>query len=227
MEPFRVLIFSKTTGYRHDSIPAGISAIRALPDRSQRFTVDDSEDAQACFTPSNLQKYTVVVLLQNTGDFLNPTELDALRQYVRSGGGLVAIHGAAAGLLNDDWYGSLIGVHFDHHPKPEEGNVLVEESAREHPILKCYGGREGWMDEWYNFTTHPRKNVNLKVLLRGDANTFQGGIHGDDHPLSWCQEFEGARVWFTALGHFDEAYRDDWFMGQVERGIMWTAKKDE
>lgn len=79
------------------------------------------------------------------------------------------------------------------------------------------------MDEWYNFTTHPRENARLRVLLRGDPESFKGGRMGSDHPLAWCQEFEGGRVFYTALGHFEEAYADEWFMGMLERGIVWAA----
>lgn len=92
--------------------------------------------------------------------------------------------------------------------------------------MKGCGGREGWKDEWYNFHMHPRENENLVVLLRGDTETFQGGMHGEDHPLAWCQEFEGGRVFFTALGHFDEAYEDEWFGGMVERGLFWVARRE-
>jgi len=223
--PFHILIFSKTSGYRHDSIPAGIRSIRALADRSKLFTVDASEDA-SLFTPSNLSQYTVIVLLQSIGDIFNHSQLDALKHFVRAGGGVVAVHGAAAGMPNDDWYGKLVGAHFDMHPEAEAGTVLVEDSNKEHFILNCCSGREHWKDEWYNFHTHPRENDSLEILLRGDPKSFQGGKMGDDHPLAWYQEFEGGRSFFTALGHFDEAYEDEWYMDQISRGILWAAKRE-
>jgi type 1 glutamine amidotransferase len=113
------------------------------------------------------------------------------------------------------------------HPDPEPGIVLVEESNQNHFISQCCGGRKDWTDEWYNFHTHPRKNENLKILLRGDPKSFKGAKMGDDHPLAWYQEFEGGRSFFTALGHFDEAYVDEWFMGQMLRGILWAAKRED
>lgn len=224
---FKVLVFSKTSGYRHSSITAGLAAIRALADREKKFTIDATEDAETAITASSLATYAVVVLLQNTGDFLNSSQLDVLKEFVKNGGGVVAIHGAAAGLLENEWYGKLIGAHFDMHPDPEGGKVVVEEQNAEHVILCGCSGREVWVDEWYNFTSHPRENANLKVLLRGDTATFSGGKMGDDHPLSWYQEFEGGRVFYTALGHFEEAYTDKWFMGQVHRGILWAARRED
>ncbi|KAJ4175472.1 hypothetical protein NW759_017685 [Fusarium solani] len=83
-----------------------------------------------------------------------------------------------------------------------------------------------WMDEWYNFKSHPQENANLRVLVRGDTSSFQGCRMGDDHPLVWCQEFDGGRSFYTALGHFDEAYVDEWYIGQILRAILWTAGAD-
>lgn len=224
--PFDVVLFSKTSGYRHSSIPAGFQAFQALASRTNAFTVTASEDS-SLFTPSTLSSYSVIILLQCIGDIFAASELSALKSFVRSGGGVVAIHGAAAGMPNDEWYGKLIGASFDMHPDPDPGTVVVESSTQSHFIASNCGGREGWVDEWYNFITHPRENENLEILLKGDTKSFRGGKHGDDHPLVWCQEFEGGRSFFMALGHFDEAYVDEWFMGLVERGIFWVARREE
>jgi type 1 glutamine amidotransferase len=126
----------------------------------------------------------------------------------------------------DDWYINMIGASFDMHPPAELGIIVPEKPSQEHYILSCCGGRENWLDEWYNFHKHPRDNTNLQILLKGDVNSFAGGKHGDDHPLAWCQEFDGGRVYFTALGHFEEAYEDEWFVGQIERGLLWAARRD-
>ncbi|KAF2251258.1 glycosyl hydrolase [Trematosphaeria pertusa] len=225
--PFPILIFSKTSSYRHASIPTSISALRALAASTHLFTADASEDAEAAITPSSLSRYAVVVLLQCTGAFLTPAQVSALRGFVRAGGGIVGIHAAAAGMPLDAWYGALIGAQFESHPEPQMGNVLVGDDAG-HWILggSGGGGRSGWMDEWYNFKSHPRGNAGLNVLLKGDAKSFTGGTMGEDHPLSWCQEFEGGRSFYTALGHFEEAYGDKWYMDQVFRGILWAARRE-
>ena len=224
---FNVLVFSKTTGYRHDSIPAGIRMFHKLASDTNLFKVTASEDA-SLFTSSSLAQYQVIVLLQNIGDdIFTPSELEALRTWVKNGGGIVAIHGAAAAMQGNEYYTNLVGASFDMHPDPEPGTIVPEESGQKHQIMNCCGGREGWKDEWYNFHTHPRENKNLQILLRGDPKTFQGGKHGDDHPLVWCQEFEGGRIFFTSLGHFDEAYEDPWFVGQIKRGLLWVSRRTE
>ncbi|KAJ4287192.1 hypothetical protein N0V90_012590 [Kalmusia sp. IMI 367209] len=218
------LIFSKTAGYRHASIPAGIAAITKLLVQTGPFHVSASEDAETIFTTSRLSQFHVVILLQTSGNFLTSGQLSALQEYMRSGGGVFAIHGAAAGMLSSAWYGKLIGAHFDRHPDPEPGSMLVSDAS--HPIIASQDPPEKWMDEWYNFTSHPAQNKHLKILLRGNTKSFKGGNHGDDHPLAWCQEFDGGRSAYIALGHFDEAYGDEWFMGIVRRGILWVAGRE-
>jgi type 1 glutamine amidotransferase len=229
---FKVLIFSKTAGYRHTSIAAGIASIRALGQRQNNvtFSCHASEDAEECFNnATSLSQYSVIVLLHPTGAYLSSSQLTILQAFVRSGGGIVAIHGASAAMYSSPWYTSLMGTLFSNHPEPQEGTVLLEEANADHPVLQGSGcaakERRGWRDEWYNFTTHPRENGKLKILLRGDPGSFKGGEMGNDHPLAWCQEFEGGRVFYTALGHFEEAYADEWFVGMLERGILWTGRR--
>ncbi|KAJ4324082.1 hypothetical protein N0V84_004048 [Fusarium piperis] len=219
--PFRVLAFSKTSGYRHECVPVAIAALRALGDRTRLFTLDATEDA-GILTPDTLSAYATVIFLHNTGPFLDNAQFAALQSYVRAGGGFVGVHAAASGNKESEWYGRLIGAHFDHHPAPEEGTLLIEDAG--HEIMSGSSDRERqWIDEWYNFKTHPRDNANLHVLVRGDTSSFRGGRMGDDHPLVWCQDFEGGRSFYTALGHFDEAYEDEWFISQLEKAIIWTS----
>ncbi|OLN89652.1 hypothetical protein CCHL11_10045 [Colletotrichum chlorophyti] len=231
--PFRILAFSKTTGYRHDCIPTAVSALRALGSRTGLFIVDATEDAEAAITSDSLAQYATVVFLHCTGTFLTEEQISALKGHVQGGGGFVGVHAAASGLKEDEWYGKLVGTHFDFHPPPEEGCCVVEDPG--HFIMKSAGDtpqidndkKKRWVDEWYNFTSHPRGNDNLHILVRGDPSSFQGGVMGDDHPLVWCQEFDGGRSFYTALGHFDDAYNNDWYMDQLLKAILWTAGAEE
>ncbi|KAJ4990698.1 glycosyl hydrolase [Stagonosporopsis vannaccii] len=222
-EPINVLVFSKTAGYRHESIPNGITALKNLASQTGLFSITATED-ESFFEPSSLTNYRVVVLLHTSGEFLRASSLQAFQKYVRSGGGVLAIHGAASGMPSVDWYGKLIGAHFDMHPDSESGSLIVSDAS--HPIIDGHTPPEKWMDEWYNFKSHPAHNSKLQILLKGDTSSFKGGKHGDDHPLAWCQEFEGGRSAYIALGHFDGAWDSEWYVGLAKRGIMWVAKKE-
>ncbi|KAH3910619.1 hypothetical protein HBH56_144000 [Parastagonospora nodorum] len=224
--PFRVLVFTKTSGYRHDSIPASIRALHSLAETTKHFTLTATEDA-TLFTPALLAPFSVIILLQTLGPIFTPLQLSALKNFVRAGGGVVAIHAAAAGMPGDAWYAKLCGAAFDMHPPPSPGTLIVEKDNEGHFVPSNSEGREGWVDEWYNFTSHPRENGNLEILLRGDTSTFEGGKMGEDHPLAWCQEFEGGRSFYIALGHFDEAWGDAWFLGWILRGVVWTGRRED
>lgn len=219
-------------GYRHSSIPAGISALERLAISSKSspapFTVHATEDT-IVFNAPTLAQYRVIVFLQSSGEFLdNEIQLDALKGFVEGGGGIVGIHCASTGLPSSEWYGQLIGAVFTDHPDPQKGTVVVEDP--EHPIVspslvsEASGTQFEWFDEWYNFKSNPRVANRVHVLLSVREQSYKGGTMGQDHPIAWCQELAGARSFYTALGHFDEAYRDASFMSYIRRGILWTAK---
>ena len=106
-QTFKVLVFSKTEGFRHSSIPNGISAIEQLGQQHD-FTVDATEDASA-FTFENLQQYEAIIFLSTTGDVLNRNQQDTFERYIRNGGGFVGIHAASDTEYNWSWYGELVG----------------------------------------------------------------------------------------------------------------------
>lgn len=243
--PLGVLVFTKTTGFRHESIPAGISAFQRLAEQSQSgqgtlrrpFTVTATEDASA-FTEASLSNFDVIVLLQCSGDFLSKTQMDALKRFVRGGGGIVAVHCASTGMPSNPWYGRMIGAVFTDHPVPQHGVVTVDDP--DHVIIRgsVGKGKGTWhnangrtdvrwecFDEWYNYAQNPRSVGDIHVLYSVDESTYEGGKHGQDHPISWCQEFEGGRSFYTALGHFDEAYSDEAFLGQLLNAIGWTSRQ--
>ncbi|HKE06071.1 MAG TPA: ThuA domain-containing protein, partial [Blastocatellia bacterium] len=106
----RALVFSKTTGFRHDSIPDGIAAIRQLGQQNN-FNVDATEDA-SLFTDSNLSLYQTVIFLNTTGDVLDNEQQAAFERYIRNGGGFVGVHSATDTEYDWAWYGGLVGAYF-------------------------------------------------------------------------------------------------------------------
>ncbi|RWA04845.1 hypothetical protein EKO27_g10265 [Xylaria grammica] len=218
-DSFGVFVFSKTAGYRHASIPAGVEGLKQLGASTGAFVVEASEDSSLIST-NFLSRFKVVVFLSPSGEFLSKEELHALKKYVNSGGGFVGIHCAAAGMHSEPWYGELIGAYFTHHPEPQHSVVRVEN--KDHVIVSRFPDEFSWFDEWYNFTRNPRDEVT--VLLSTDESRYEGGTMGSDHPLAWCREFDGGRSFYTALGHFDEAYQDKAFMTHVLNGILWAAR---
>jgi len=214
----RVLVFTRTRGFVHDSIPHAASVIRQLGDMD-RYDVVVSNDAGR-FTAEQLAGFRAVVFLMTTGDVLNDSQQAAFEQYIRSGGGFVGVHAAAHTEFDWPWYGRLLGAFFQSHAgDPEPATVRVE--TRAHPSTASLPDPWVRTDEWYNFRTNPRGDV--QVLLTLDESTFDGGTMGADHPIAWCQHFEGGRSWFTAGGHGAENYDEPDFRTHLRHGIRWAA----
>jgi cytochrome c len=214
---FSVLVFSKTTGFRHDSIPQGITALETLG-AEHGFAVDRTEDA-ARFNDAVLARYKVVVFLNTTGDVLDTGEKAAFERYIRSGGGFVGIHSASDTEYGWPWYGRLVGAWFASHPQIQRATVHIADPN--HPSMKGLPLLWDRTDEWYNFRSNPRGAV--QVLATLDEATYSGGTMGGDHPITWCQEVDGGRSWYTAMGHTKESYAEPLFRAHLLGGIESAA----
>jgi cytochrome c len=214
---FSVLVFSKTTGFRHDSIPQGIAALEALG-AEHGFAVDRTEDAGR-FSDAVLARYKVVVFLNTTGDVLDTGEKAAFERYIRSGGGFVGIHSASDTEYAWPWYGRLVGAWFASHPQIQRATVRI--ANPDHPSMKGLPLLWERTDEWYNFRSNPRGAVQILATL--DEVTYSGGAMGADHPIAWCHEMEGGRSWYTAMGHTKESYAEPLFRLHLLGGIKSAA----
>ena len=138
---FDILVFSKTAGFRHDSIGAGVAAIQALGN-AHDFGVTATEDATA-FTAANLANFDTVVFLNTTGDILNGAQETAFEQYIQNGGSWVGIHSAADTEYGWAWYGDLMGAYFQSHPATQQATVVVADQAHFDGSLASAVGSDG------------------------------------------------------------------------------------
>jgi cytochrome c len=218
-EEANVLVFSKTAGFRHDSIPTGIAAIQDLG-ADNGFTVEATEDA-AAFTDENLSRFDAVVWLSTTGDVLNDEQQAAFERYVAAGGGYAGVHAASDTEYEWPWYGDLVGAYFDSHPQIQEASIDVED--HEHPSTAELPDRWTRTDEWYNYRDNPREDVHVLASLDESSYDPGSGAMGDDHPIAWCHEQSGGRAWYTGLGHTQESYSEPEFLDHLAGGISWAA----
>ncbi|MFC0845190.1 ThuA domain-containing protein [Streptomyces noboritoensis] len=217
----RVLVFSKTAGFRHDSIPDGIAALKELGATSG-ITVDATEEA-AQFTTANLARYDAVVFLSTTGDVLNTEQQSAFENYIATGGGYMGVHAAADTEYDWAFYGGLVGAYFSSHPQIQPATVRVEDHA--HPATAHLGDAWERTDEWYNYRTNPRSQA--RVLATLDETTYQGGTMRGDHPIAWCQSYRGGRAFYTGGGHTKESYADAAFRGHLLGGLRYASGQVE
>lgn len=219
----RALVFTKTAGFRHDSIPSGLAMLQELRSTAN-LEIEATEDAES-FTPETLSTYDAVVWLNTTGDVLTPSQQDAFRAYVEAGGGYVGIHSAADTEHDWAWYGELLGggAWFRSHPAIQAAELVVEDMG--HSSTAHLASRFPFTDEWYNFQRNPRAAVT--VLLAIDETTYDPGPDRmGDHPIAWYHEIGDGRAWYTNLGHRDETYADEAFRRHVLGGLLWAAGCD-
>ncbi|TXS63195.1 DUF1080 domain-containing protein [Streptomyces sp. me109] len=213
----RVLVFSRTAGFRHDAIPEGIAALGELGAEGG-FTVDATEDAGA-FTARNLARYDAVVFLSTTGDVLDDTQQGAFERYIERGGGYAGIHAAADTEYDWAFYGGLVGAWFQSHPAIQPATVDIEDGG--HPATS--GLPRVWerTDEWYNYRSDPREQVHVLASL--DESSYSGGTMNGDHPIAWCQEYRGGRAFYTGGGHTKESYADPAFRRHLLGGLRYAT----
>jgi type 1 glutamine amidotransferase len=217
--PYDVLVFSKTTGFRHDSIAAGIQAIRDLG-AANSFTVTATEDATA-FNATNLARFETVVFLNTTGDILDAAQQSAFEAYIRGGGGYTGIHSAADTEYDWPFYGQLVGAYFASHPAVQQATVKVEDRA--HPATAHLPQTVQRTDEWYDYRTNARETAHVLETL--DESSYSGGRMGADHPHAWCKTFDAGRSFYTGGGHTQSAYSEPAFRQHLLGGIRYTAKR--
>jgi type 1 glutamine amidotransferase len=217
---YRLLLFSRTTAFRHDSIPAGIQAVRELG-AANRFAVDATEDP-AAFAAANLARYQVVMFLNTTGDVLDDGQQAAFESYIRAGGGFVGVHAAADTEYGWPFYGGMIGTYFAAHPAVQRATIRIEDNI--HPATASLPALWTRVDEWYDFRIDPRPSVH--VLATVDESTYTGGRTGGDHPIAWCHRYQGGRSFYTALGHTATGYAEPAMRTHLLGGIRWAAGRD-
>lgn len=217
--PYDVLVFSKTAGFRHDAIPAGIQLIRDLG-AANSFTVTATEDSNQ-FTATNLAQFEAVVFLNTTGDVLNSSQQTAFENYIRAGGGYVGVHSASDTEYDWSFYGQLVGAYFSSHPAIQQATVRVEDRA--HAATAGLGTSVARTDEWYNFRTNPRSSA--RVLSSLDESSYSGGTMGGDHPHTWCKTYQGGRSFYTGSGHTQASYTEAGFRALILGGIRYAANR--
>jgi type 1 glutamine amidotransferase len=221
----RVLIFSHSTGYRHASIEAGMAAFQAMGARDG-LDMAASEDP-AVFSDAGLRGVDAIILLSNSTrkddpatEYFTESERAAFQAFVHRGGGVVGIHAAADSHYHWPWYGRMIGARFDHHPQGTPTGTIRIVDPR-HPATRGLAPTISRTDEYYYFDDF---NPEMHILVTVDPASI-GQPDVNPNPVSWAHEFEGGRVFYTALGHTPESFAEPWFLRHVENGLNWVLRR--
>lgn len=217
----RVLVFTKTAGFYHNSIPDGVKAIQKMG-KIHHFEVDTTSNS-AWFREDSLKKYSAVVFLNTTGNVLNYIQQADFERYIQAGGGYVGVHAASDCEYHWPWYGKLVGAYFESHPRQQEAKLVIHKDKK-FPVTDSLPNPWRRKDEWYNFIKPPE---DVNVLLSIDERSYEGGSNGSNHPMVWYHEYDGGRSFYMELGHTSESYTEPGFLKLLWAGIDYAIGKNE
>jgi uncharacterized protein len=224
---FEVMVYTSPDRWHNRTIPVAISGFQEMALRHS-FGLTWTQ-LPGSFNDDNLDRFDVIVFLQANGRELSANEMESLKRFIRNGGGFVGIHGTS--ILNEkyEWFRKLVGRVFIHHPAIQTAVMHVVDKG--HPSTMHLPGKWLWTDEWYSFGESLTDNQ--KVLITVDESTYnidwpQGedtGVSDNNnfHPISWYQEYDGGRSFYTALGHMPSLFKDKTFLDHIYGGIFWAA----
>lgn len=224
---FKVLLFTLPDQWHYKTIPVAVQAFKEMSEKNQ-FDFDWTQEPEDLRTKLDL--FDVVVFMNARVDSLNQEQIASLKSFINNGGGFVGIHATSSSRKRVPWFDQLVGGVFVNHPKFQSGIIEVEDPN--FPATLHLPDRWLWSDEWYNFTFLDFEKLN--VILKVDESTYDYTAGYDEiplkgmkplHPIAWYHEFEGGRVFYTALGHRPEAYLDQQFLDHLFGGIYWVKRK--
>jgi uncharacterized protein len=224
----RVLVYSGSTGYRHESIPAAVASIKALGEKAG-YVIDTSEDPEV-FSAENLARYKVLVLVSDSTDPKKPesewfvgARRDALQGFLKAGKGVIGLHAAADSHYNWGWYGQMMGGYFERHPKGTPKGVVTVVDAR-HPATAKLPKTLERNDEWYYYKDF---DPTVRVLVTIDPKTIgdSGEADVNPNPLVWCHDFGGGRVFYSALGHTNESWSEPYMINLMTGALAYAVGK--
>lgn len=224
-----VLIFTKNgKGYVHENIPSSIAALQKLG-VEQGFKTDTTTNS-ALFSDENLKKYDAIIFSNTNNDVFDTEEQKvAFMRYIQAGGGFMGIHSASGTERNWKWFKLMLGATFLRHPPFQKFTVHV--AGKNHPAVKNLISDWETNDECYFFK---EVNPTIKVLLVSDISNIKESpdsknvtpdIFGNRYPAAWCQEFDGGRVFYTALGHNKDDYSNPIYLAHIIEGLKWVTDK--
>ncbi len=237
----KVLLFSKTNGFRHGSIATGVTSLTMLGEKTGAWSAVHSED-DAMFEPETLKQFDAVIMVNTTGELFRPKKWPAdpeekaaaeareerlkqsLVDFVKNGKGLAGTHSATDTYKNWKEYNDMMGGAFAGHPWHTKVPVRLLDPT--HPLLKVFGG-EGFTvtDEIYQFRNDTANASERRMLLRlnqGVAPIGKGEREDGLFPISWIARYGKGRTFYCSLGHRDEIYWNPVVLEHYLAGIQYA-----
>ena len=240
-KPRKLLVWSRSIGFQHSSIPHGAFATKVMGEKTGAWEATETTDIKMLL-PENLSQFDGLVINNTTGPWITPLDADmqgrsdtkeayekvlrrSVLDFVAAGGGLIGYHSSTDSNYHWEEFGRLIGGYFNAHPWHEEIGVVVNEPK--HPLSEVYPAEKFRItDEIYQFRDPYSRNA-LRVLMTLDTqstNMKKNDIHrtDSDFAISWIRTYGKGRVFYGSLGHREEIFWNPMIMRYYRDGIQYA-----
>jgi type 1 glutamine amidotransferase len=233
----KVLFFANPMGSDNDVVRRFRPEVPSIAERqfvelSQGvFDVRTTQDG-AEVTPETLGRYRAVVFF--TAGNPPGVDKDGLIAWVEDGGAFVGIHSTANTYQNYPPFGAMLGAYYDRRPwrtkEHPQTKVRVQVEDRTHPATRHLGESFEIADDIYQFKNFDRDKVRL--LLRLDPASLDlanSKLNRQDKvfPVSWARSHGRGRVFYTALGDWEETWKDPRYRTHLIQGIKWAMRLED
>ncbi len=248
-KPRKLLVFSRTNGFRHASIVTGKVALTEMGKKTGAYEAVVSEGLEN-FEKDNLAKFDAVCFLSTTQNPFSPFKeefakmsddekksakeyemqlKENLMAFVKGGGGFVGIHAATDTFYEWAEYGEMINGYFDGHPwnAGTKVSIKVEPGQEEHPLAEMFGGENMEFKEEIYQLKAPYDSSKVEMLLRLDPEKSDMNVKGlkredKDWGVAWARNWEDGKVFYCSLGHNHEMYWHPKILKHYLAGIQWA-----
>ncbi|MEM1085078.1 MAG: ThuA domain-containing protein [Verrucomicrobiota bacterium] len=231
-QPRKLLVFARTAGFRHASIPTGKVAMVEMGEKTGAFEAVISDDL-ANFEPGTIDQFDAILFLNTTQNVFKGAEdekrlQDSLMKFIKGGKGFVGIHAATDTLYNWPEYGEMMNGYFNGHPwnAGTRVHIKVEPGQEEHPLVAMFGGEPLEFKEEIYQLKDPYDSSKVEMLLRLDpekSDKVKGIKRTDnDFGVAWARNWGEGRVFYCSLGHNHDIYWHPKVLRHYLAGIQWA-----
>ncbi|MFU8854942.1 ThuA domain-containing protein [Micromonospora sp. SL1-18] len=118
----------------------------------------------------------------------------------------------------------LLGPSAGPAPESTVQQAVVDVTDRQHPANKGLPLNWTRSDQWINWNPSPIGKVH--TIAQVEERTYNPGLAGNGafHPVSWCQDYDGGRSFYTGMGRTEASWTgDQQFQGHLAAAIKWSA----
>ncbi|MEM1548664.1 MAG: ThuA domain-containing protein [Thermoproteota archaeon] len=217
----RILVLTHSAGFKHDYLPLAVETFKKLGEENG-LEVFASEDCST-INENDLKKFSAILFITSGELPMSGEQKRSLINFVKNGGGFVGVHNAADTFYQFQDYGEMLGGYFKAHPWTQEVVVRVEDNT--HPATKHLPEKFRVKEEVYTFKNWSRNKTHVLISLDNSSVDLSKGTREDhDYSLSWCHDYGRGRVFYTAFGHFQETWGEEWFRKHLAGGIAWVMR---